>query len=82
MFPVITTALLIESCYSSFYRFHSLIKMNFNSFFKSVNETSFILLGISFQILIPANDRDFCPNLVLVLGRKKLFLWLNLVLCE
>ena len=24
--PVITTALLIESCYSSFYRFHSLIK--------------------------------------------------------
>ena len=26
MIPVITTALLIESCYSSFYRFHSLIK--------------------------------------------------------
>ena len=26
MFPVVTTALLIESCYSSFYRFHSLIK--------------------------------------------------------
>ena len=26
MFPVITTALLIESCYSSFYRFHRLIK--------------------------------------------------------
>ena len=26
MIPVITSALLIESCYSSFYRFHSLIK--------------------------------------------------------
>ena len=26
MIPVITTALLIENCYSSFYRFHSLIK--------------------------------------------------------
>ena len=26
MIPVNTTALLIESCYSSFYRFHSLIK--------------------------------------------------------
>ena len=26
MIPVITTALLIESCYSSFYRFHSLMK--------------------------------------------------------
>ena len=26
MIPVITTALLIESCYSSFYQFHSLIK--------------------------------------------------------
>ena len=25
-FPVITIALLIESCYSSFYRFHRLIK--------------------------------------------------------
>ena len=26
MIPVLTTALLIENCYSSFYRFHSLIK--------------------------------------------------------
>ena len=26
MIPVINTALLIESCYSGFYRFHSLIK--------------------------------------------------------